>query len=399
MIENILFKKVYGCIAAGFVGAALGEPPRRCGGGVFDCHNGLCGPIEGAHWKVIDEVLGKPVDKLLPQPKAWIGGQAPEVGYEASGWRTLRWHNGPLFRLPALNYPPGTNEDGGERKWLVMKAIFDRGGRINKEDLHQAWLKYVKHEWFGYHLLPRDRYTYENMKKYPASEVGKYDRWPGNVDVLMMIHPVGIINVCHPRTAAEDALDVCQTIQSSLISYAPDAAAAIAAGIAEAFNPDATVDSIVEKSKKYVDENISQVIDECIDIARQTPDILEVRELFWRRFGGRVPTDSLEVVGESYAMFWITKGDPKQFMIAGASLGRDSDCVASIAGAIAGAYQGIDAIPMEWVKTCDSAMSNDPHELIDMSIEEMSESLHNVLLKMIGRRKEQIQMLESMTAS
>jgi ADP-ribosylglycohydrolase len=399
VIENILFKKIYGCIAAGFVGAALGEPSRRCGGGVFDCYRGLCGPIEGAHWKVIDEVLGRPVDRLLPQTKAWIGGQAPKVGFEASEWRTVRWHNGPLFRLPALNYPPGTNEDGGERKWLVMKAIFDKDGRIDKEDLRQAWLKYVNPEWFGYHLLPRDRYTYENMKKYPASEVGKYDRWPGNVDVLMMIHPVGIINACDPQSAAEDALDVCQTIQSSLISYAPDAAAAIAAGIAEAFNPDATVDSIIEKSKKYVDENIGQVIDECIDIARQSPDMLEVRELFWRRFGGRVPTDSLEVVGESYAMLWITKGDPKRCMIGGASLGRDSDCVASIAGAIAGAYKGIDAIPMEWVKTCNSAMLKDPHELIEMSIEEMSESLYNVLLKMMRRRKEQIQTLESMIVS
>ncbi len=67
MIENALFKKVYGCIAAGFVGAALGEPTRRCGGWVFDCYQGLVGPIKGAHWKVIDEKLGKPVDKLLPQ--------------------------------------------------------------------------------------------------------------------------------------------------------------------------------------------------------------------------------------------------------------------------------------------------------------------------------------------
>lgn len=388
MIQDVLFKKVYGCIAAGFVGAALGEPTRRCGGGVFDCYEGLLGPIEGAHWKVIDRTLGKPVDRLLPQTKAWAGGETPKLGYEASGWKSLRWHNGPLFKLPVLNYPPGTNEDGGERKWLVMKAIFNKGQRINKDDLRQAWLKYVNPEWFGYHLLPRDKCTYENMKKYPASEVGKYDRWPGNVDCLMMIHPIGIINACDPRTAAEDALDMCQTIQSSLISYAPDAAAAIAAGIAEAFKPTATVDSIIEEAKKYVDENIGQVIDECLNIAKQAPDILEVRELFWRRFGGRVPTDALEVVGESFAMFWITKGDPRQSMIGGSSLGRDADCVASIAGAIGGAYKGIDAIPKEWVETCNKATLSDPHELIDMSFEEMSETLYNILLKITKERKE-----------
>jgi len=396
VIENVLFKKVYGCIAAGFVGAALGEPSRRCGGGVFDCYKGLCGPIEGAHWKVIDEVLGRPIDRMLPQTKAWVGGEVPKVGYEALEWRTVRWHNGPLFRLPVLNYPPGTNEDGGERKWLVMKAIFDKGGRIDKEDLRQAWLRYVNPQWFGYHLLPRDECTYENMKKYPASEVGKYDRWPGNVDCLMMIHPIGVINACDPRMAAEDALDVCQTVQSSLISYAPDAAAAIAAGIAEAFNPKATVDSIIEESKKYVDENIRQVIDECLEVAKEYPSILEVREPFWRRFGGRVPTDSLEVVGESYAMFWIIEGDPKQSMIGGASLGRDSDCVASIAGAIAGAYKGIDAVQMDWVETCSKAMLNDPHELIDMSIEAMSEELYNVLLKIMKENEVQTRILESM---
>ena len=83
-------------------------------------------------------------------------------------------------------------------------------------------------------------------------------------------------------------------------------------------------------------------------------------------------------------------------MIGGASLGRDADCVASIAGAIAGAYKGIDAIPKDWVETCDKAILNDPHELIDMSIEEMSKELYKVLLRIIEKRKEQIRMLESM---
>jgi ADP-ribosylglycohydrolase len=396
MINNQLFKKVHGCNVAGYVGAALGEPSRRAGGGVFDCYKGLCGPIEGAHYKLIDELLGKPVDKMLPQVKAWVGGEVPKIGYEAQAWRTIRWHNGPLFKVPALNYPPGTNEDGGERKWLVMKAIWDRGGRITKEDLRKSWLKYANPDWFGYHLLPRDKCTYENMKKYPASEVGKYDRWPGNVDCLMMIHPIGIINACDPPMAAMDALDVCQTIQSSLISFAPDSSAAIAAAIAEAFRPEATVDSIIQAGKAYVDENVGQVIDECIGYAKQVPDMLDVRELYWKRFGGRVPTDSLEVVGESFAMFWLTKGDPKQCMIAGSSLGRDTDCIASIAGAIAGAFKGIDAIPRDWVDICEKAIKADTHEIITTSMEEQSKALYDILLKIMEDRKKQIKTIESL---
>lgn len=145
-----------------------------------------------------------------------------------------------------------------------------------------------------------------------------------------------------------------------------------------------------------MDENIGQVIDECLHIAQQAPNILDVRELFWKRFGGRVPTDSLEVVGESFAIFWITKGNPLQSIIGGSSLGRDVDCVASIAGAISGAYKGVSDIPTDWIDQCNKAMMNDPHELIDMSIKDMSEKLYNILLKIIKKRKEQIKILESM---
>lgn len=394
--ESILFKKIYGCIAGGYVGAALGEPARRCGGGVFDPFNGLCGPLEGAYYTIIEKIFGGKIDKLLPQVKTWAGQkEVPKIGYEPIGWTTLRWHNGPLFRLPILNYPPGTSEDGGERKFLVIKAILDKQGRINKEDLRNAWLKYIKPDKFGFHLLPRDKYTYENMKKYPASESGKYDRWPGNVDVLMMIHPIGIINACDPEQAALDALDVCQPIQSSLISYAPDAAAAIAAAIAESFNPNATVDSIINAAIKYIDENVKEVILEGLDIAKAYPDIFEVREPFWKKYGGRVPTDSLEVVSESFAIFWIAKGDPKQCMIGGANFGRDADCLASIAGAIAGAYMGVDKIPKDWIEICNKATLASPHTIINMSFEEQAIELYKVLMKIIEKNKNRIEILES----
>ena len=59
-------------------------------------------------------------------------------------------------------------------------------------------------------------------------------------------------------------------------------------------------------------------------------------------------------------------------------------------------YKGIDAIPKEWVETCNKATMSDPYELIDVSFEEMSEMLYNILLKITKERKEQIQTLESM---
>jgi hypothetical protein len=95
-------------------------------------------------------------------------------------------------------------------------------------------------------------------------------------------------------------------------------------------------------------------------------------------------------------MFWLTKGDPKQCMIAGSSLGRDTDCIASIAGAMAGAFKGIDAIPKNWVDICQKAMDADPHEIITMSMEDQSKALYDMVLKIMGERKKQIETIESL---
>lgn len=45
------------------------------------------------------------------------------------------------------------------------------------------------------------------------------------------------------------------------------------------------------------------------------------------------------------------------------SLGGDTDTIASMAGAIGGAYWGFDAIPMDWVDSCEEVTRC--HDLAD----------------------------------
>jgi hypothetical protein len=60
------------------------------------------------------------VDKMLPQVKAWVGGEVPKIGYEPQAWRTIRWHNGP-FSKSRFELSPGRMRRR-ERKWLVMTS-------------------------------------------------------------------------------------------------------------------------------------------------------------------------------------------------------------------------------------------------------------------------------------
>ena len=59
--------------------------------------------------------------------------------------------------------------------------------------------------------------------------------------------------------------------------------------------------------------------------------------------------DSRETVPVALSLFYLADGDPERTIVYGANFGRDADTIASMAGALAGALRGVDAIPTNWV--------------------------------------------------
>jgi len=51
------------------------------------------------------------------------------------------------------------------------------------------------------------------------------------------------------------------------------------------------------------------------------------------------------------------------------SLGGDTDTIASMAGAVAGACYGVDSIPAEWIKACEATDT----------IMNLADDLHNIV--------------------
>jgi ADP-ribosylglycohydrolase len=368
--NDLLYDKILGCLAGGYVGASMGEPARRLGGDQFSPEEGFLGHLEGAHYTVIDKYFGDFLEnpRLLPVKKR-------------ARWH--RFHNGRLWYYPEMEYPPGATEDGAERRFILIKAIIDKGDRVTAEDYANAYLKYVKPEYIGYFLLPHcDGVAYENIKKYGAREAGKYFLFPGLGDVLMLIHPIGIINACNPRQAALDAFDVTQCRQWRGNSFAVDCAAALAAAIAEAFNPDSTIDSIIEAAKAYVIEDVRELIDEAVEIVNKYKTYEDVRAVLWRKWAGFPCTYALEVLQESIALFYLFKGDPVKVMAGGTRFGRDADCLASNGGAIAGAFMGAKKIPRHFIDTVNKAWEQlRPKTIIDIPMEEQALKLYEITLK------------------
>ncbi|HET7092755.1 MAG TPA: ADP-ribosylglycohydrolase family protein, partial [Thermomicrobiales bacterium] len=193
-----------------------------------------------------------------------------------------------------------------------------------------------------------------------------------NCGAAMYAAPVGIVNAADPAAAYREAIDVFSAHQWS---YGLEAAGVMAACVAEAFRPGASVDSIVATALRVAKEGTRQAIDAVVNQAAGLVDWREaigpLRDAL-RPFDGAAeagPGDrgnetddwrpsrlkSIEEVPIALGFLVVAAGDFQQSVIGAANYGRDNDSIAGMAGAIAGALHGDGAIPPDWMRTIDTA--------------------------------------------
>lgn len=264
--------------------------------------------------------------------------------------------------------PAGHVTDDSALKHMLCKAIIRRGERPSCEDWAEIWKEDMDLRMF---IAPvRNAFNKIFLMGVPPREAGRGNQLSNSS--AMCISPLGIINPCNPRQAALDAYYLSQMIHSG---FPQDGASAAAAAVAEAFNPKATVDSVVEAAGTYLPKKSEVVIGikHAMRLAREAKDYNTFREHYYEGLEGergdlivdprpalqlgkrykskRYATDPRESVSVGLAIFWLEKGDPVKTIIDCANFGRDSDTIGTIAGAIAGAFKGIDGFPSEWIET------------------------------------------------
>ena len=73
--------------------------------------------------------------------------------------------------------------------------------------------------------------------------------------------------------------------------------------------------------------------------------------------------NSLETVPLTLALFSLAGGDPERCVTFAANFGRDTDTMAAMAGAIAGAFGGAAAIRQDWLEKVRRNVDQDQEEL------------------------------------
>jgi ADP-ribosylglycohydrolase len=161
----------------------------------------------------------------------------------------------------------------------------------------------------------------------------------------MAIAPVGIVNAGNPRAAAAQAMEIASLIHVTDVAFCQDGAAAIAAAVAEALTPDATIASVLRASTGYLKpwsgQDMRSLIAAALQLAGEAADYKMFRARYHEKFRQRIACDSRETVPAALAIVALAKGDPRLAASLGANFGRDADTIACMAAAICGALSGI----------------------------------------------------------
>ena len=258
--------------------------------------------------------------------------------------------------------------DAYDMERLMVPAIVDEATwipELDREDLLYHRL-FLAEKW----LVLKLRYGHADPRDAGVGNIV-------NCGAAMYIAPVGIANAGDPDGAYAEAIDLTGAHQSS---YGREAAGVLAACVAEAFSPDATVDSIVEVALRLAKDATGTSIAAVVDAAAKldgwrSGGLADLRAAFapFDSVGenyaepaqnARIPSrlHSIEEVPIALGLLVATGGDYAETMLGGVNYGRDSDSIASMGGAIAGALGGSEAVRRDWVEEISTASRIDIEE-------------------------------------
>jgi ADP-ribosylglycohydrolase len=182
-----------------------------------------------------------------------------------------------------------------------------------------------------------------------------------NCGAAMYMAPVGIANAADPERAYAEAIDIAGAHQSS---YGREAAGVFAAAVAAAMARDATIDDVVTASLSVAHDGTKAAIDAVVQRASRVSDHGVARELRaavapfdtvgedYRSpgLGARRPSrlHSIEELPIALGLLVVAGGDYTTCVMGAVNYGRDADSIGTMAGAIAGAMGGRDAVPPTW---------------------------------------------------
>jgi len=245
-------------------------------------------------------------------------------------------------------------EDDNQMAMLLVETYLDRDGLpVMARHFGKTWTERLNRDHFYVLCMG---HAYDLIRRgWDPRTTGHWSVVTGST--VMCMEPVGLYHLADPEFAAIDATAVSYMYQRGRDVVA---ATILAATVADAMRPQATVDSVLQAALDAAPKTPLVTFDErpfrsagdylgaCLDIAAKYDDVLAARAELYDKCLLYHMIDPLELLGFALAMFKIAGGDVREAAIGGTNIGRDSDTIAGRAAMLSGALRGAGAVPEDW---------------------------------------------------
>ncbi len=186
----------------------------------------------------------------------------------------------------------------------------------------------------------------------------------------MRVAPAGLVCPGDVERAIGLAWVCCQPTHDTQVAAA--AAGAIAGGVAAALTSRGDLGAVLGACRRGAQlgetlgaregrlvpgHSVADQIELAVSAGAGTPGL----EAALERIATRVGSSGLAVesVPAAIGVFAAARGRPYEAIVAGASIGGDCDTIASMAGALAGAFHGLEGVPADLLARFDAANDED----------------------------------------
>ena len=278
------------------------------------------------------------------------------------------------FEKPPMDTFGAGNEAGQitddfSSAYFVAKHIVDKGGMVTKKIVQEALIEWSEHSIFFDRFagpttrLAIRRYKGEVIKKSGGVELVTRQATNG---AAMKISPLGLLNAGNIERAIQDAITVTMVTHDNYLAIS--GACAIASAVSKATMKDADVYNILQagiygaKEGERIGREIAR------DVAG--PSVVKRMEMAIDIGLGRgTPREKMVEIGHcigtglhvseaipaAFGIFAANDGDAMGSIIGAVNVGYDTDTVATMSGAIAGAFRGAKAYPKHFLSTLEGA--------------------------------------------
>ena len=329
----------------------------------------------------VGDALGGPTEGWTPEQiwerwGGWVDGIVPPF-YE--NWQTAR---------PIAPYHKGDGHvtDDTLMTRLLMSVYAEKEEHLDAYDVAERLVPRMISDEVWIPELERPALPLQRVflaEKYVAlrlhwGHVDPREAGVGNVvncGAAMYMAPVGVVNAADPDAAYAEAIELAGAHQSS---YGREAAGVMAAAVAAAMDPRASVDAVIDECVRLARDGTRTAIESVCEAAESFDDWSEAIESGRLRdavrpydtvadtyrdqgLGARRPSrlHSIEELPLALGFLRIARGDWSKTVFGGVNYGRDSDSIATMGGAIAGALGGFDVVPRTLVDAVSEASRMD----------------------------------------